>query len=159
MHARDLARHLGCTWYPIDVNSPASLDQMHSLIWAPQVSRWTVRGGLCPLGVEPQSWVNSLFQHHLYLRHLSWNTALSFLAGTQKHRMPTLQCKSIISNWHPMNSLTNGGNPILATWKDQKSAMPVPWGKGGFGCFVVVHKALVLFTFAPVQMQIFGFGD
>lgn len=82
---------------------------------------------LNPGGVGSVLWVPSLdtqstavFQCWCCLCRLSWNPAFSFLAGSQKHRMPIPQCQSIISNWHSVNSSTNGGNLMLATPKRQQ---------------------------------------
>lgn len=60
MHVIYLAKHLGCSWHPADVHSPPSLGQMHSLIWYLLCPDGPTRGGLCSLGVQPESEVNSL---------------------------------------------------------------------------------------------------
>lgn len=91
------------------------------------------RGGLGALGIQFQSLVSSLASSaHCCLCHPSWNPAFSLLAGSQKHRMPTPQCQSIISNWHLVNSSTNGGNLMLATQKKQQLAVALAW-EGGLG--------------------------
>lgn len=78
MYVIYLARHLGCSWHPANVNYPFS--------W-PRCTAWSDLSCVLmnPWEVSYAPWVVSLrvkstasLQHHLHLWRLSWNAALSF---------------------------------------------------------------------------------